>query len=279
MAHKAVALKEEGNRHFQDGDYKEAESFYSQAITKDSTNPKIFTNRAMTRLKLQSWDACIDDCIKAIELERGSMKGYYILAQAQLALNHPNEALNSALTAYEKCLETADKSTTQVSGLVLQAKKQKWEAKEKERLRSRSELLRELEDGLLSVKKFELKGLKSQKLDPYEEAEERADIELTSRKKIEELKNVFAVADPVNLQRREVPDYLIDAISFTVMHDPVITKTGNSYDRSTVIEHLKRSNTDPLTREPLRMDDLRPNIALKRACEEFLENNGWAVDW
>lgn len=63
------------------------------------------------------------------------------------------------------------------------------------------------------------------------------------------------------------------------MHDPVVTKTGNSYDRSTVIEHLKRSQTDPLTREPLSMADLRPNLALKKACDDFLSENGWAVDW
>lgn len=79
--------------------------------------------------------------------------------------------------------------------------------------------------------------------------------------------------------RQEVPDYLIDNISFTVMHDPVVTKTGNSYDRATVMEHLKRSHTDPLTREPLHMQDLRPNLALRQACEEFLTENGWAVDW
>jgi len=45
------------------------------------------------------------------------------------------------------------------------------------------------------------------------------------------------------------------------------------------MEHLKRSQTDPLTREPLRVEDLRPNLALKEACEQFLAENGWAVDW
>ena len=63
------------------------------------------------------------------------------------------------------------------------------------------------------------------------------------------------------------------------MHDPVMTKTGNSYDRVTLMEHLKRSHTDPLTRETLGADDIRPNLALKQACEDFLENNGWAVDY
>lgn len=66
----------------------------------------------------------------------------------------------------------------------------------------RSELLRELEDGLLKEKKRELQGLKMQMLEMGEEAEEKADIELTARRKIEELRTVFAVADPKNLQRR-----------------------------------------------------------------------------
>lgn len=99
---------------------------------------------------------------------------------------------------------------------------------------------------------------------------------------------------------QEVPDYLIDNISFAIMHDPVSvrhfspltisllanggmcgrkTKTGHTYDRPTLLEHLRRSATDPLTREPLRKEDLRPNLALKQACAEFLAENGWAVDY
>lgn len=248
----------------------------------------------------------MDDCLKAIELDSANMKAYYFLAQAQLAVNHPNEALNSALTAYEFCLNTWNSSTQAVSGLVLQAKKMKWEAKEKERLRLRSELLREIEDGFNQRRMEELRGLKLQNLEISEMKEEKVDIELSTRKKIAELRNIFQMADPKNMERRvcrpspclqqnyvssayevvltsdtaqEVPDYLIDAISFTVMHDPVITKTGNSYDRATVMEHLKRSHTDPLTREPLRLEDLRPNLALKQACDDFLAANGWAVDY
>jgi hypothetical protein len=59
-----------------------------------------------------------------------------------------------------------------------------------------------------------------------------------------------------------------------------MTKNGHSYERATLIEHLKRSPYDPLTREPLTIADLRPNIALKQACEEFMnQNNGWMYDW
>lgn len=130
------------------------------------------------------------------------MKAYYYLAQAQLALNHPNEALSSALTAYEKCLETWSSSTQAVSGLVLQAKKLKWEAKEREKTRQRSDLLKELEDGLSNSKRAELRDLKFLHLEASDEAEEKADIELSTRRKIGELRNVFAVADPEYMQRR-----------------------------------------------------------------------------
>jgi STIP1 homology and U-box containing protein 1 len=59
-----------------------------------------------------------------------------------------------------------------------------------------------------------------------------------------------------------------------------VTKTGQSYERATIIEHLKRSPTDPLTRDSLTIAELRPNIALREACIEFMEaNSGWVYDW
>ncbi|KAI4260316.1 MAG: hypothetical protein L6R42_004110 [Xanthoria sp. 1 TBL-2021] len=282
MSAKANSLKEEGNKHFQDGDYKTAEMLYGKAIQQDSQNPKLFTNRAMTRLRLQSWEPCIDDCLRSIALDKtNNMKGYYYLAQAQLALHHPNEALNSAMTAYHECLKTNNSSTRNVSQLVLQAKKEKWEAKERERIRRRSALLAELEEELRRKMGMELRKVDIMcegQEETSDAREEREEVEDTWRRKIEELRSVFAIAD-AGLQDREVPDYMIDNISFSVMHDPVMTKNGRSYERSTILEHLRRSSTDPLTRDPLTTADLRPNLALKQACAEFLEKNGWAVDY
>lgn len=76
-----------------------------------------------------------------------------------------------------------------------------------------------------------------------------------------------------------VPDWLIDPITFEVMHDPVITPTGVSFERVSLLKHLKATGSDPLTRLPLTPDQLIPNVALKNACSEFLDKNGWAVDW
>ena len=162
----------------------------------------------MARIKLQLWDACIDDCIKSIELERANMKGYYYLAQAQLALHHPNEALSSALTAYSEALNTNSPSTRNVSALVLQAKKEKWEAKERDRMRRQNALLRELEDGLQKTAEQELLALRSLAqsgdFDERECMEEKEEIESSLKKKKEDLRNVFAIADPKNMQKRVI---------------------------------------------------------------------------
>lgn len=76
-----------------------------------------------------------------------------------------------------------------------------------------------------------------------------------------------------------VPDWFIDPITFEVMHDPVITPTGVSFERVSLLKHIKANGCDPLTRLPLKSDQLIPNIALKNACSEFLDKNGWAADW
>lgn len=243
----------------------------AQSISKDPTFVNLYTNRAMARFRIDAWEDCLDDCLKAIEMQSQNFKAYFYLAQAQLRLRHPNEALSSAITAYDIGLRTADQSTSKASELVLSAKKAKWEVRERERLRERNHLLRELEDSLLRNGDYE----SNQVIDPAIINE----IQEATRRKIEELYSLFAISDPSNMTKREVPDYMIDQITFAFMYDPVITKSGQSYERTTIEAHLKVSATDPLTRQSLTVSELRSNLALKQACAEFLEENGWAVEW
>jgi len=134
------------------------------------------------------------------------MKAYYYLAQAQLALHHPNEATNSALTAYDLCISTSSPSTRNVSELVLKAKKEKWEVRERERLRTRNAMLRELEERLDVSKAEDLseidEGVKAGDISLGEAEEERIATEDVARRKIEELRSLFALADPQYSQRR-----------------------------------------------------------------------------
>ncbi|KAF2763122.1 U-box-domain-containing protein [Pseudovirgaria hyperparasitica] len=286
MSWQAEELKEKGNAYFKKGEWASAETLYSQAIQKNSSNPLLYTNRANSRLKLESWRDAIDDCLRSIELMQENMKAYFYLAQAQISINHPNEALSSALMAYEMCSRSKQQTNNAqtISALVLRCKKAKWEIRERDRLRRRSVVLGDLMQKLEIDKKRDLDELDERVakggVGKIEASEERADIEKNASNRMGDLQTAFAISNPKELAIREVPDWLIDPITFEIMHDPVITKNGNSYERATIIEHLKRSATDPLTREILTINDLRPNIALRHACQEFMEqNSGWVYDW
>ena len=164
-SYQADQLKEKGNAAFRNGEYLEAEDLYTQAIQKYSRNPLIFTNRANARLKLQKWDGAVNDCIKTIEVTGAGAqnhKAYYFLAQAQLALHHPHEALSSALTAYEQVRNPAPaakigpKDLETFSAFVLKCKKAKFAVRDRERLRRQGSLCAELEETLEAQKQREL---------------------------------------------------------------------------------------------------------------------------
>ena len=82
----AEQLKQEGNRHFKNGDYPEAAALYGQAIQKNSSNPLLYTNRANARLKLHQWQDVIDDCLRSIELLHDNMKAYFYLGKRPLLI-------------------------------------------------------------------------------------------------------------------------------------------------------------------------------------------------
>ncbi|KAH7150419.1 hypothetical protein B0J13DRAFT_620730 [Dactylonectria estremocensis] len=268
---KSLQLKNEGNRCFGAGDFVGADSLYSKAIIADSKNPALYTNRAMARLKLQLWDSVISDCETCLALSPENMKAHYYLAMAQAQLRDYDAALASALHAHALCAAAWDKSLEAVTALVLRCKKERWDERERRRLRETRELenevLRLLDDSNLTA------------ATEAESPEELKEIQEEGNAKLARMKDVFDRARVESEKRREVPEWAIDDISFGIMIDPVITKTGKSYERASILEHLRRHPSDPLTREALLPCELRPNLGLKQACEEFLEQNGWAVDW
>ncbi|RKF72605.1 E3 ubiquitin-protein ligase CHIP [Golovinomyces cichoracearum] len=277
---RALKYKERGNSLFKSGDYKAAEISYTKAIYHDPKNHLLLTNRAMVLLRLCLYDRVIDDAKLAISLFPQNMKAYFLLAQAQLAKLSYADALFSAQKAREYCLDEmyagkkGANSIEPITELVLKCKKKNWESKEREREISHTKLLREVQCGLeerRDKKKAHLKATGNGNEAEVQEVEKEYQ-ELT-----EEFRRIWGLG--TGEKKREVPDWCIDSITLMVMLDPVVTKTGQSYDRASILEHLKRSETDPLTREPLHPEDLRPNLTLRDACQDFLKENGWAVDW
>lgn len=67
-----------------------------------------------------------------------------------------------------------------------------------------------------------------------------------------------------------IPDYLQCKITLDLMEDPVITDSGQTYERSAIEEHMERNGkTDPFTRQPIK-GPLYPCITIKKAIQDFL---------
>lgn len=188
-------------------------------------------------------------------------------AQALLALDRPNEALRSSKIAYELALQTRSPSSQAIAQTVLNAKKRRWEVQEERRLERESALLNEMLDILESnyARKIEA-ALNEDFAVEHEKQENKEILEYERDEKMKFLKKTFERSD-ARYQKREVPDWLIDPISFNIFYDPVMSKSGQSFERSVLLEHLKNHSFDPFTRENLTEADLRPNLGLKAACE------------
>ncbi|KAI9041031.1 putative U-box domain protein [Aspergillus affinis] len=280
-------LKEKGNLLFKEGDYSGAEDLYSQAILKNPREPTFFTNRALTRIRLEKWAGVEHDARAAVELygvkNPTSLKSCWYLAQALLGLQRPQEAYEVAIDAYRASLAVKSVQTENLSKTVLRAKQQIWAAKETGRLREMDETLGHVEQLMETELNRALEELQG-KLDREEIGhigfvEDQKALREDMEKKITTLRETFQIASKGEVKERVVPDHLVDGITFEIMHDPVITPSGTSFDRIGIVKYVEQSGVDPITRVAMTTNDLRPNYALKAACEEFLTHNGWAVDW
>lgn len=113
---------------------------------------------------------------------------------------------------------------------MLRCKKEKFRARDRERLRRQGELRAELEEMLEKQRQQDLdlvaEELHRGKLGQVEASERSEEVRGNYEKKINSLRTVFEIAEPQNNTPREIPDHLVDMITFEPMHDPVITKNG-----------------------------------------------------
>ncbi|GAA5816321.1 hypothetical protein MFLAVUS_009847 [Mucor flavus] len=230
----------EADKHKATGNKLFAEKRYEDAI------------KEYTSAILEKYDQVISDCRKAIDLDPSSVKAYYLIGQALIEKKQHTEALNKLKTGYELAIQQKVKYVNDIIQALLVARKRKWDDDEAIRLEKEDELLRYVK-GLI----------------------ERERSELLSKAEDEE------AIDTINYNiRREIPDAYLDKISFNIMHDPVFTPDGITYERQSLLDHFQRNgNFDPITRRPCTEKQLIPNLSLREAIEDFLKENGWAADY
>lgn len=79
----------------------------------------------------------------------------------------------------------------------------------------------------------------------------------------------------------EILDGFICPITFAIMEDPYSTIDGHTFEKNAIEVWLKKNDTNPVTNKKLESKQLIPNIALKKAIDEFkmrvLENNQFKI--
>ncbi|KAF9313821.1 STIP1 y and U box-containing protein 1 [Podila horticola] len=300
--------KLKGNEYFKAKDYQDAIQEYSKAIVK---NPKVavyYCNRANCCLKLEQYSKVVSDCERVVELDPKNVKGYYFMGKARLELGQPYHALSNLKRAYELSLDQRSNFTKDIITILSEAKKQKWIEEERRRIASLSDTYKYMKDLIEQDMDRQVEALDK---DAQDYDENRAFIVSDREHRLQQLEMMLGRssvpeenarpyiqnkttpptpqdspqlarnASSVSYQPREVPDYLLDKITYEFMHDPVIsTKSGVTYERNTLLEHFGHGRMfDPVSQAPMTEHDMLPNRALKEACEDYLSKNGWAVDY
>ncbi|XP_015606894.1 E3 ubiquitin-protein ligase CHIP [Cephus cinctus] len=282
-------LKEQGNRLFNLHKYEDAANCYTKAIIKNPTQTMYFTNRALCHLKLKRWESSCKDCRRALDMDPCLVKGHFFLGLALLELELYDEAIKHLQRAVDLAKEQKLNYGDDVTSVLRQARKRRFQLREEQRVAQDIELQSYLNQLIAEDAERSIAALKLNDSDSKEEGESDADATSSHQKKelIEEkrdnciarLNDLFAKVDE-RRRKREVPDYLCGKISFEILQEPVITPSGITYERKDIEEHLQRvGHFDPVTRVRLTQDQLIPNLAMKEVVDSFLQENEWALDY
>lgn len=307
MTKQAEELKEYGNTCFRKRRFTAAIDAYTEAITLFPNNAIYWTNRALCHMKRNDWRRVEADCRKALELDKDCTKALSLLGLSMVESKQLSEGIKYLEKAMERSkAEKLEKYIAFTWDVLAKAKYEEWEHGAALKQNKQEELRTICEKALKveyeeAVKRLESTIQKSRDHvividddrvhDSSARRAEAQDYQQRSRtRKREEylslndtykdrcctLSEVFDKAAEHN-RPAEIPDYLTCKITMEIFKDPVITPGGITYEKSALLEHLQKvGEFDPVTREPLRADQIIPNFAIKAAASAYLKNNGWA---
>ena len=180
------------------------------SVQKKPKEPTFFSNRAITRMKLENWAGVEQDARAAIDLygakNPASLKSRYYLAQALLELQRPQEAHEVATEAYQASLAAKNVQSENLSKTVLRAKQQLWAAKEAARVREMNGTLASVERLIEADLQRALEDLQG-KLDRGEIgqigfSEDQKALREDTAKTLQVLRETFAIASKGEVQER-----------------------------------------------------------------------------
>ncbi|KAL6624642.1 hypothetical protein ACP70R_031963 [Stipagrostis hirtigluma subsp. patula] len=267
VARQAELRRIEGNACFKKARLGAAIDCYTEAIALCPDVAVYWMNRGLCHFRRKEWPKVEEDSRRALALDDTLVKGHYLLGCALLE----KEEFALAIHEFEKALNLlksknpTEQMAEDIWQVLSKAKYLDWEKHSTERL-WRRQSLKEACENALKEHHF-LSGTL------VEDSDGSTD-EYSEQIKL--LSDVFTKATLADTPT-DVPDHLCCQITFEIFRDPVITPSGITYERTVLLEHLRKvGNFDPVTREPLKEHQLVPNLAIKEAVQAYLKEHSWA---
>ncbi|EFJ41795.1 hypothetical protein VOLCADRAFT_67840 [Volvox carteri f. nagariensis] len=262
----AEELKADGNVLFSKGKYAAAIERYTEAITLCPEWAVLYVNRGMAARKRGDWERVEADATTVLGLgppEREAMKGHYLLGLAMGAKGQYDKSTHHLRKALDAAREANDSIKDEIWRELAAAKYQQWQTESTARRCQRKALKRQLA-GLLVRDGLRLEKGEGPGLGDGEEPQ-----------LVGEWAALFKAASWQDVAV-EAPSQFTCPLTMEIFRDPVVVPSGRSYERSALLEHLKKvGRFDPISRQPLSEEQLVPNVSLRAAIELYLEEHPW----
>jgi len=260
-AQEAEHSKHQGNLLFQKQKYAAACELYTEAILQSEQKWHVpYLNRAMANEKRLRWKEAKEDLEKCLKLDHDNVKATYHLGVCVCML--PEEIEDN----YKKGAEILEKSLF---------------------------LAREYDESQVDLIWRSL--AKSKYMEHCEKAKERRKVYESLEAKLSHPGFVPLTEDDARVlrervneakekdERKQAPDAFCCPLSLEMYREPVVSPSGNSYERSAIEQYIKQQHekygrekkvADPLQPDcSITLDSLHPNIALRNIVREYLREH------
>ncbi|CAD7697015.1 unnamed protein product [Ostreobium quekettii] len=261
----AEQLKTEGNKLFRMGRYDAAADQYTEALALWPGWTVPLVNRAFCHKKKGNWTGVERDCRKALEINAGEFKAHYFLGQALEQQNAYTEAVSHLAKALETAREKDDSIKDEIWKELARIKYGAWQQQAAARAAERA-MLRQQLDKMLSERH-------DRELNVATDVDALREKHAQDRKAWDRLFELAARQD----EPEEIPNAFTCRLTMDVFREPVCTPSGLSYERTALLEHLQKVGSfDPVSRDPCTADMIIPNLGLRDATQEYLEEHPWS---
>lgn len=271
-----------------DHEYSLAINFYTLAIRGNDTSSDLYSGRAnsyyfhmnqnTTTNRKDSWKKIHSDCNRALQLDLGNLDATYLMGLYHSdAMGKYEKALKLLNEAYNKSIKPTKRSRSvvkpqQIYQDIFRVRKLLHDSTTTDSIVNFHPLFVKMASLLQQDYHHEIDAVNRLKL-----SKEAKDYKLTSLavQYNENHKNLITIfSNNTNYATVPVvedpPDHLLCPITFQLMHDPVVSPSGFTYEKSVLADALQRNPTDPLTRKKITIDECHPNTNLKQAIDLHL---------